>query len=282
MPNDLIQATTRRHFFRDCGVGVGKIALASLLCDKAMAQEPELNNPLAPRPPHHTAQVKSVIYLFMAGAPSQLDLFDNKPVLSKHEGKPVPAEIVRDQRYAFIRPDSTLLGPRFPFSKKGQCGAELSDIVPHLAEVVDEIAIIKSMHTNQFNHAPAQILLNTGSPLPGRPSMGSWVTYGLGSEADDLPAFVVLSTGGGTSGGAANWSNGFLPGAHAGVPFRAQGDPILYVSNPPGVSTKMQRQAIDLVRTLNQTQLDQVGDPAIATASTLMKRPFACRAGRRS
>ncbi len=274
MPTDPLRVTTRRHFFGDCGVGIGKIALASLLCDSAGAQNVAQQNPLAPRPPHFPAKAKSVIYLFMAGAPSQLDMFDNKPVLSKHEGKPVPTEIVRDQRYAFIRPDSTLLGPRFQFAKHGQCGAELSEVVPHLAEVVDEITIIKSMHTNQFNHAPAQILLNTGSPLPGRPSMGSWVTYGLGSEADDLPAFVVLSTGGGTSGGAANWSNGFLPGAHAGVPFRSQGDPILYVSNPPGVTRAMQRDSIDLVRSLNQTQLDQTGDPEIATRINAYETAF--------
>ena len=269
MPCNPLHATTRRHFFRDCGVGLGKIALASLLCNAQQARaEATVNsskNPLAPRPPHFAPKVKSVIYLFMAGAPSQLDLFDYKPTLAKHEGKPIPAEIVRDQRYAFIRPDSTLLGPRFPFRKHGQCGAELSDIVPHLADVVDDIAIVRSMHTNQFNHAPAQILVNTGSPLPGRPSMGSWVTYGLGSEADDLPAFVVLSTGGGTSGGTANWSNGFLPGVYAGVPFRSQGDPILYVANPPGITRSMQREAIDLVRSLNESQSDLLHDPDIAT-----------------
>lgn len=268
MRADILKHVTRRHFFRDCGVGLGKMALASLLCESGsrLAQATETSsNPLAPRPPHYAPKVKSVIYLFMAGAPSQLDLFDNKPVLSKHEGKPVPAEIVQDQRYAFIRPDSTLLGPRFKFAKHGKSGIELSEIVPHLAEIVDEISVIKSMHTNQFNHAPAQILANTGSPLPGRPSMGSWVTYGLGSEANDLPAFVVLSTGGGTSGGAANWSNGFLPGIHAGVPLRSQGDPILFVSNPAGVSEQVQRESIDMIQQLNHRQLDAIGDPAIAT-----------------
>jgi uncharacterized protein (DUF1501 family) len=268
MHADILKHVTRRHFFRDCGVGLGKMALASLLCESGsrLAQATETpSNPLAPRPPHYAPKVKSVIYLFMAGAPSQLDLFDNKPVLSKHEGKPVPAEIVQDQRYAFIRPDSTLLGPRFKFSKHGKSGIELSEVVPHLAEIVDEISVIKSMHTNQFNHAPAQILANSGSPLPGRPSMGSWVTYGLGSEANDLPAFVVLSTGGGTSGGAANWSNGFLPGIHAGVPLRSQGDPILFVSNPAGVSEQVQRESIDMIQQLNHRQHDAIGDPAIAT-----------------
>ncbi len=261
---------TRRHFFHDCGIGVGKIALAALLTDALgtsvrAAERHQSPSPLAPRPPHFPPKVKSVIYLFMAGAPSQLDLFDYKPILAEHEGKPIPAEIVRDQRYAFIRPDSTLLGPRFKFARHGESGAELSGVIPHLAEVADEIAIIKSMHTNQFNHAPAQILLNTGSPLPGRPGMGSWVTYGLGSEADDLPAFVVLSTGGGTSGGAANWSSGFLPGMYAGVPFRSQGDPIQYVANPPGVSTTTQRESLDMIQELNQRRLDSLRDPTIAT-----------------
>ncbi len=269
MSSETLNVTTRRHFFHGCGVGLGKIALASLLCRasdaSATTDQTPVTHPLAPKPPHFPPRVKSVIYLFMAGAPSQLDLFDNKPTLAKLEGKPVPAEIVQDQRYAFIRPDSTLLGPRFAFARHGQSGAELSEVVPHLAEVVDDLAIIKSMHTNQFNHAPAQILANTGSPLPGRPSMGSWVTYGLGSEADDLPAFVVLSTGGGTSGGAANWSNGFLPGIHAGVQFRSQGDPILFVSNPPGVTRAMQRDSLDLIQALNQRQLDAIGDPEIAT-----------------
>jgi hypothetical protein len=268
MRSDYLKLTTRRHFFHDCGVGLGKIALASLLCDTNTASADSAEaavNPLAPKPPHYPPRVKSVIFLFMAGAPSQLDLFDNKPTLARLEGKPVPPEIVGDQRYAFIRPDSTLLGPRFAFAKHGQTGTELSEIIPHLAEVVDDLAIIKSMHTDQFNHAPAQIMVNTGSPLPGRPSMGSWVTYGLGSEADDLPAFVVLSTGGGTSGGTANWSNGFLPGMHAGVPFRSQGDPILFVSNPSGVSRDMQRDSLNLIQTLNQRQLESVGDPEIAT-----------------
>lgn len=268
MRSDYLKRTTRRHFFQDCGVGLGKIALASLLCKTSTASADIAEaavNPLAPKPPHYPPRVKSVIFLFMAGAPSQLDLFDNKPTLARLEGKPVPPEIVGDQRYAFIRPDSTLLGPRFAFAKHGQSATELSEIIPHLAEVVDDLAIIKSMHTDQFNHAPAQILVNTGSPLPGRPSMGSWVTYGLGSEADDLPAFVVLSTGGGTSGGTANWSNGFLPGMHAGVPFRSQGDPILFVSNPSGVSRHMQRESLDLIQTLNRRQLESVGDPEIAT-----------------
>ena len=244
---------------------MGKIALSSLLAGAAGTAAFGRLNPLATQARHAPSRVKSVIYLFMAGAPSQLDLFDNKPTLGKYEGQPVPPEMVKDQRYAFIRPDSALLGPRFKFQRHGQSGTELSEMLPHLSKVVDDIAVVRSMHTDQFNHAPAQIFLNSGSPLPGRPSMGSWVSYGLGNEADDLPSFVVLATGTGSSGGAANWSNGFLSGIHAGVPFRSTGDPILYVSNPPGIDATLQRDSIDLVRELNEKRLAAVGDPQIAT-----------------
>jgi hypothetical protein len=255
---------TRRHFYRECGVGLGKIALASLL----VGARPSLGgggvpDPLAPRPPHFAPRAKRVIYLFMAGAPSQLDLFDFKPSLKKFDGQPVPAEVVKDQRYAFIQPDASLMASRFQFARHGQSELELSEMLPHLAKVADEIAVIKSVHTDQFNHAPAQIFFNTGSSLPGRPSMGSWVTYGLGSEATDLPGFVVLSSAGGTSGGVANWSSGFLPAAYQGVPFRSKGDPILNVTSPTGVDPRLQRDTIDLVRGLNRRHLETVGDPEI-------------------
>jgi hypothetical protein len=202
---------TRRHFFQDCGVGVGKIALASLLSNalspwSALAA-PRPDDPLLPRAPHFKPKVKRVIHLFMAGAPSQLDLFDYKQQLVRFEGKPIPPEIIGGQRYAFIRSDAAALGPRFKFSRYGQCGAELSEILPHLGSVVDDICLIKSVHTDQFNHAPAQIFLNTGFSQPGRPSLGSWVLYGLGAETTELPAFVVMSTGAGISGGSANWSS---------------------------------------------------------------------------
>ena len=184
------------------------------------------------------ARAKAVIHLFMAGAPSHLDLFDYKPKLAEFEGKPIPPEVIGGQRYAFIRADAAALGPRFKFTKHGQCGAEIADVLPHLAGVVDDICLVRSMHTDQFNHAPAQIFLNTGFSQPGRPSMGSWVTYGLGAETRDLPAFVVMSTGTGISGGAANWSSGFLPTVYAGVRFRNQGDPILDVSSPAGIDAR--------------------------------------------
>lgn len=201
----------------------------------------------------------------MAGAPSQLDLFDRKPTLEKYDGRPVPAEVVKDQRYAFIRPDASLMASRYRFARHGQSGAEMSEVMPFLSEVADDLTIVKSVHTDQFNHAPAQIFLNTGSSLPGRPSMGSWVTYGLGSESDDLPGFVVLSSGSGISGGAANWSSGFLPTAYQGVVFRPKGDPILNVANPPGVDDRLQRESLDLIGALNRSHLADVGDPEIAT-----------------
>ncbi len=260
-PNAQLLGRTRRHFFRECGVGVGKIALASLMATASRAGD--LTGTV--KPTHFAPKAKRVIYLFMAGAPSQLDLFDHKPTLEKLDGQPVPAEVVKDQRYAFIRPDAGLMASRFKFARHGQSGAELSEMLPHLAKIVDEIAIVKSMHTDQFNHAPAQIFVNTGSPFPGRPSMGSWVTYGLGAEAADLPGFVVLSSAGGLSGGVANWSSGFLPSNFAGVPFRSKGDPILNAANPSGVTEKLQRDTIDLVGDLNRRHLADVGDPEIAT-----------------
>jgi uncharacterized protein (DUF1501 family) len=274
MINPLLK-TTRRHFFRDCGVGVGKIALASLLTDSlrggrasaataGIASAPA-TGVMTPRPSHYPGRAKAVIQLFMAGAPSQLDLFDYKPELAKLEGKPLPPSVIGGQRYAFIRPDAAVMGPRFKFNKHGQSGLEISELLPHLATVADDICVIRSMKTDQFNHAPAQIFMNTGFSQPGRPSIGSWVTYGLGAEATDLPAFVVMSTGSGISGGAANWSSGFLPTVYTGVRFRNSGDPILNVSSPEGTDLKLQRDTLDLVGQLNRKRLAADGDPEIAT-----------------
>jgi len=201
----------------------------------------------------------------MAGAPSQLDLFDEKPELRRLDGERIPAEIVGDQRYAFIRPTSRLLGPQFSFRRCGRSGANLSEILHHLPKVVDDIAIVQSMTTDQFNHAPAQIFMNSGFSQPGRPSLGAWASYALGSEADNLPTFVVLSSGGGTSGGNANWSSGFLPGRHQGVPLRSQGQAILNVSSPPGVDAALQGETLDLVGELNRSRHAVVGDPEIET-----------------
>jgi hypothetical protein len=256
---------TRRWFFQQCGVGLGAIALGSLLRQNGFAAAASLNA-LAPKQPHFTGKAKRVIFLFMAGAPSHLELFDNKPELAKWDGKLPPADLIKGYRAAFISPNSTLLGPKFKFAKHGKCGAELSELLPHLAEVADDIAIVKSMHTDAFNHAPGQIFMNTGSQMFGRPSIGSWVTYGLGSESQDLPAFVVFSTGAkGTSGGSSNWGAGFLPSIHQGVLFRNTGDPVLYLSNPKGVDPQLQRDTLDTIKKLNQKRLDVVGDPEIAT-----------------
>ena len=266
----------RRQFFRDCGYGVGKMALASLLCGEsrgADARSPG-TDPLARKQPHFPAKARAVIHLFMAGAPSQLDLFDHKPELTKLEGKPLPPEVIKGQRYAFIRPDAGVLGPRFKFAKHGQSGAELSEMLPHLAKVVDDIAILKAVHTDQFNHAPAQIFFNTGFSQPGRPSMGSWAVYGLGSETKDLPAFVVMSTGTGISGGSANWSSGFLPTGYTGVRFRNQGDPILNATSPTGVDNALQRDTLELIGGLNRKHLDAVGDPEIATRTAAYEMAF--------
>ena len=214
---------------------------------------------------HHPPRIKRVIYLFMAGAPSQLDLFDHKPKLTELEGRALPPSVIAGQRYAFIQPDAAVLAPRFKFKKHGESGAELSEVLPHLAKVADDLAIIRTVHTDQFNHSPAQLFVNTGSPIPGRPAMGSWLSYGIGSEARDLPGFVVLKSGGSLSGGAAMWSSGFLPGEHQGVPFRSSGDPILNVANPPGIDRQTQRDTLDLIRNLNQQKLDQTGLEEITT-----------------
>ncbi len=262
------QQISRRHWFETCGVGVGKIALASMLANAAVTSPANANangiekhlNGL-----HHPAKAKRVIYLFMAGAPSQLDLFDHKPKLTELEGKSIPPSVIAGQRYAFIQPNAAVLGPRFKFSRYGQSGAELCELLPYTAAIADDLAILKSVHTDQFNHAPAQLFVNTGSGLPGRPAMGSWLSYGIGSEANDLPSFVVLTSGDSLSGGAAMWSAGFLPGEHQGVPFRSSGDPILHISNPEGVSRTTQRNTLDLIQKLNAKRLGVVGDPEIAT-----------------
>ncbi|HZM02685.1 MAG TPA: DUF1501 domain-containing protein [Candidatus Saccharimonadales bacterium] len=259
---------TRRYFFKECGVGLGAMALASLLrgTDLFAAAAPSvIDNPFAPRAPHFPAKAKRVIYLFQAGGPSQLDLFNYRPTMAKYDGKPLPAEIVKNQRYAFIKSDAALFATKFKFAKHGQSGAELSEALPHLAEVADDITIVNSLNTVAFNHAPGQIFMNTGSTQFGRPSMGAWVTYGLGSESQNLPGFVVLSSAGGTSGGAGNWGAGFLPTVYQGVPFRRSGDPILFLANPPGVTSQMQRTSLDALRELNRERLDVVGDPEIST-----------------
>jgi len=253
---------TRRWFCEQCSVGLGAIALRTLLAEGAQAA----TDPLAPKPPQFPPKAKNVIFLFMAGAPSHLELFDNKPVLKKFDGTLPPPDLLRGYRSAFINPNSKLLGPKFEFKRYGQSGAELTNLLPHLATVVDEIAIVKSMVTDAFNHAPGQLLMNTGTMQFGRPSMGAWVTYGLGSESRDLPAFVVFSSGKkGPSGGSSCWGSGFLPTVYQGVEFRSSGDPVLYLSNPAGVDRELQRDSLDSIRRLNEMRLGVTGDPEIST-----------------
>lgn len=253
----------RRWFLKDCAQGIGGMALAGLLGQSSGAAGHA--DPNKTSAPHHQAKAKRVIHLFMAGAPSQLELFDYKPQLSKLEGKPLPPSVYGKQRYAFIRPDAAVLGPRFSFARHGKSGLEISNALPSLARIADEICMIKAMRTDQFNHAPAQIFFNTGFQQPGRPSLGSWALYGLGAETQNLPGFVVLSTGSGISGGAACWSSGFLPSVYSGVRFRNQGDPILNVSTPAGISPSLQSKSLDLIQSMNQIGLERDRDPEINT-----------------
>jgi uncharacterized protein (DUF1501 family) len=268
---------TRRWFFRECGVGLGSIALTSLLgADKVLGASkiPGAANPLAPKQPHFQPRAKRIIFLFMGGAPSQLDLFDYKRALAKYNGQPVPKEVVMGQKYAFIKPDAALFATEFKFARCGKSGAELSEALPHLAEVVDDIAIVKSMTTDAFNHAPGQVLMQTGSSQFGRPCLGSWVLYGLGSSSQNLPGFVVLNSAGGLSGGGALYGSGFLPTYYQGVPFRKSGDPVLFLSNPAEITDKLQRRTLDLIKDLNQQHLTVMGDPEITTRINSFEMAF--------
>jgi hypothetical protein len=260
------QATNlaRRWFLRECGVGLAGIAAGSLLAADSRGAAPAADNPLAPRQPHYPGKAKRVIYIFQAGAPSHLELFDNKPELTKHNGQLPPAELLKGYRAAFINPNSALLGPRFKFEKHGQCGMELSEVLPHTAKIADELCLVRTMQTEAVNHAPAQIMMNSGSQQFGRPAFGSWTVYGLGSESADLPGFVVLTSAKGTSGGASNYGCGFLPTMYGGVPFRSAGEPVLYLSNPAGVDQETQRASLDALNRLNSQALEAESDPEIA------------------
>jgi hypothetical protein len=266
---------TRRQFFKTSGVCLGAMALSSLLSEGAAnGAQTSMANPLAPRNPPLAAKAKSVIYLHMIGAPSQLDLFDNKPALIQYDGKPCPEEFIKGKRFAFIRGRPTLLGTKFKFAKQGQCGIEMSELLPHLAKVADELAVIKSMHTDEFNHGPAQLFLHTGSGRLGRPSFGAWTTYGLGSENQDLPAYVVMTTGAMAGAGSSLWGSGFLPSVYQGIQFRSGAEPVLFLGNPPGQTRDDRRNVLDAVREINQDRLDNVGDPEIATRISQYETAF--------
>ncbi|MFM9011049.1 MAG: DUF1501 domain-containing protein [Planctomycetota bacterium] len=254
---------SRRWFFGECGVGLAGIAAGTLASREAAAGLAK-PSPLAVKPPHHAPRAKRVVYLFQAGAPSHLELFDPKPELTKRDGTLPPAELLQGYRAAFINPNSALLGPKFAFQRYGTAGMELSETLPHIGSIADDICLIRSMQTDAVNHAPAQIMMNTGSQQFGRPSFGAWTLYGLGSEAEDLPGFVVLTSAKGTSGGASNYGAGFLPTACGGIPLRSSGDAVLYLSNPRGVDRAAQRASLDTLARLNGLAESRFGDPETA------------------
>jgi hypothetical protein len=265
LPAARARLLSRRWFLQDCGVGLAGIALSSLLArDARAAARPAPPNPLAVRPPHFTPKAKRVIYMFMAGAPSHLELFDHKPELAKRDGQLPPADLLKDYRAAFINPNSALLGPKYQFTRHGQAGMEFSELIPHIASLADDLCVVRSLQTDAVNHAPAQIMMNTGSQQFGRPSFGAWTLYGLGSESADLPGYVVLTSAKGTSGGASNYGCGFLPTVYGGIPFRSTGDPVLYLSNPAGHDARTQRASLDTLTELNELARADLGDPEIA------------------
>jgi hypothetical protein len=274
LSNRALQEQTRRHFFAECGVGLGSLALGNLLgTGRALANQVEpatAINPLAPRPGHFAPRAKNVIYLFMAGGPSQVDLFDYKPELQKHHAQPIPDSFIAGKRFAFMdtftKERPKLLATSRKFARYGDSGAWVSECLPYISGIVDDLTFVRSMATEPINHAPAKLFTNTGSTQFGRPSLGSWVTYGIGSESSDLPGFVVLQSGPrGPRGGAVNWGSGFLPTAYQGVPFRNGAEPILNLASPSGIDPTRQREVLDAVRDLNAERLETTGDPEIAT-----------------
>jgi hypothetical protein len=277
-----LQLETRRHFLRKCTSGLGGVALASLfgcsLDNNSVAPAPVTSlptNPMAPNFSHFAGKAKRVIYMHMAGSPSQLELFDYKPELEKLHAKDCPPSLLEGKRFAFIEGVPKMLGPQAKFYQRGESGMMISNRLPHLATVADEITVIKSLHTDEFNHAPAQLLLQTGSARLGRPSFGSWVTYGLGSENENLPGFLVLVSGGKTpSAGKSVWGSGFLPSIYQGVQCRSQGDPVLYVSNPEGMNGNLRRKTLDAINHINQQEYQEVGDPEILTRISQYEMAF--------
>jgi hypothetical protein len=264
---ELLQQKTRRHFFQETGAGLGAIALASMLAkDSPAAPANKAIDPLAPKKGHFDGKAKRVIYLHMTGSPPHLDLFDYKPELVKHDGENCPDAYLKGKRFAFTSGVPKLLGTKRTFSQHGKDGVWMSDAIPHLHGVADEMCVIRSMNTDQFNHAPAELLLYTGSPRSGRPSLGSWVTYGLGSENENLPGFMVLiSSGVQPNGGKNSFGTGFLPSVFQGVQCRSQGDPVLYASDPEGMDREMRRLSLDALRDLNEQQAKELGHPETTT-----------------
>ncbi len=270
-PEEIVKRT-RRDFLTSTASGLGLLALASALDERGLlAAESKAGggigtDPMAPKAPHFPAKAKACIFIYMEGAPSQMDLFDPKPKLNQLDGQKLPDSLTKNMRFAFIQKESAvILGSKRQFKKHGQCGMELSDLLPHIGSCADDLCLIRSMHTDQFNHHPGQLMMNCGVPLFGRPSMGAWLNYGLGNESKNLPGYVVLTAGRGISGGATLWTSGFLPSNYQGVLFRSQGDPLLNLSSPPGVTPEMQHYGLDAINDLNRLKHKAIHDPEIAS-----------------
>lgn len=262
----------RRHFLNRCGVGLGSLAFSSLMAGESSS---------VPRKAHFAPKAKNVIFLFMAGGPSQLDMFEHKTELTRWNGRPIPESFTKGKRFAFMDSShrSELLGSRRSFRQYGQSGTWISDLLPYTAGIVDELTVVTTCKTDLFNHAPAKLFMNTGSGFFGRPSMGSWITYGLGSECNDLPGFVVLQSGPrGPRGGSVLWGSGVLPSTYQGVPLRSSGDPIVNLSTPAEISAMQQRQTVDAVRQLNLKRLAETGDQEIQTRINAYEMAFRMQA----
>lgn len=266
----MIYAQTRRHFLKESAMGLGALAIGAMFGSCGSRSQAGHNvmfdpaRPLLPKPPMFPGKAKSVIFLHMAGAPSQLELFDYKPQLIKMDGMDCPQSFLEGKQFAFIRGVPKMLGPQATFAQRGQSGAWISDHLPHFATIADEVSFLKAMTTDQFNHAPAQLLVHTGAPRLGRPSIGSWVTYGLGTENQNLPGFVVLTSGGNNpDAGKSVWGSGFLPSVYQGVQCRSDGDPVLFIKDPEGVSRDLRKASIEAINDVNKQEFEEYQDPEI-------------------
>lgn len=279
-----VMRQARRQFFASSASGLGGIALLSLLAEDGLlgaggVSRGDKANPLRPRTPHFAPRAKSCIFLFLAGAPSHVDLYDPKPILQERNGQPLPKSITDKVRFAFIKKESAILmGSSRKFTPHGECGMELADLLPHIGSCADDIALVRSMHTDAFNHHPAQLMMTTGVPRFGRPSLGSWLNYGLGNESRNLPGYVVLTAGRGSSGGVSNWTSGFLPSTYEGVLFRSQGEPVLNLNNPAGLDRQMQKAGLETINRINKGRLKLINDPEIASRMNAYELAFRMQA----
>lgn len=259
------QYNTRRHFLKKCMSGIGAFTVSSMLGGSDLLAKSLIPSETGNGIPHFAPRAKHVIYLHMAGAPSQLELFDYKPELQKMDGQACPPSLLEGKRFAFIRGVPKMLGPQINFEQHGESRTWVSDNLPKFSQLVDEVTFLKAVHTDEFNHAPAQFLMQTGSPRTGRPSFGGWVTYGLGSPNDDLPGFVVLLSAGGPTGGKRLWGSGFLPTVYQGVQCQSSGTPVENLHNPKGIDSKMRKKSVDIINRINELEYQEVEDPEILT-----------------